>query len=189
MEVNWTDNFKLISIEIDNKLALMGQNFDKAHTKAQNMLPINGRITISKYLIISQFRNVASILKPSNIQLVNSQNMITKFFIRDSDHHWISDQKLYAPTIKGGLNCIELNTFFLALQMNLFKMNNNYKYDNFWTLTLDKFFKVSRQNRISILNYGSEYFTPIIKNCKYDKFKSMLQNLQNFLWEFSTSPQ
>ena len=76
--VNWTDNFKLLGIEIDNKLELLGQNFDEAHTKAQNViynwkackLPINGRITISKCLIISQFNYVASILKPSNTQLV-----------------------------------------------------------------------------------------------------------------------
>ena len=59
----------------------------------------------------------------------------------------------------------------------------------FWTLILDKLFKFNPQNRISILNYGSEYFTPIIKKCKYDIIKSMLQNLQNFLREFVTSPE
>ena len=53
--VNWTDNYKLLGIEIDKKLELLGQNYDMAHTKAQNIiynwkarkLPINGRITIS----------------------------------------------------------------------------------------------------------------------------------------------
>ena len=74
LEVNWTDSFKLLGLEIDNKLELMGQNFDKEHIKAQNIifdwkeckLPINGIITISKHLIISQFNYVASIIKPSN---------------------------------------------------------------------------------------------------------------------------
>ena len=77
MEVNWTDNFKLLGIEIDNKLELIGQNYDITHTKTQNIilnwkarkLPINGRITISKCPIISQFDYVASILKPSDTQL------------------------------------------------------------------------------------------------------------------------
>ena len=49
-EVNWTDRFKLLGLEIDNKLELMGQNFDKAHVKYQNInsdwksrkFPING---------------------------------------------------------------------------------------------------------------------------------------------------
>ena len=63
LEVNWTDNFKYLGLEIDNKLELMGQNFEKAHTKACKIisdrkackLPINGRITIIKCLIISKF--------------------------------------------------------------------------------------------------------------------------------------
>ena len=38
LEVNWTDNFKFLGIEIDNKLELLGQNYDMAHTKAQNIL-------------------------------------------------------------------------------------------------------------------------------------------------------
>ena len=92
-------------------------------------------------------------------------------FIRDIDHHWISEQKLYAPTTKGGLNSTELNTFFMALQLNWFKRYINYKYDDFLTLTLDNLFEVNPQNRISILNYGSEFFTPIIENCKYDIIK------------------
>ena len=77
----------------------------------------------------------------------------------------------------------------MALQMNWFKRYINYKYDYFWTLTLYKLFKVNPQKRIAILNYGSEYFSPIIKNCKYDNIKNMLQNLQDFLREFVTNPE
>ena len=55
-ELNWTDNFKLLGLDIHNKLEKWGLNYDKAHVKAQNIisnrnarkLPINGRITISK---------------------------------------------------------------------------------------------------------------------------------------------
>ena len=83
-------------------------------------------------------------------------------FIRDSDRHWTSDQKLNVPTNKGGLNCIELKTFFIALQINWFKRYIKYKYDNYWTLSLDKIFNVNPTNRISILNYGSEYYMQLI---------------------------
>ena len=70
LELNWTDNFKLLGLEIDNKLEKLGVNYDKAHVKAQNIisnwkarkLPINGRITISKRLNVSQFNYVASIV-------------------------------------------------------------------------------------------------------------------------------
>ena len=148
----------------------MGQNFDKVYVKAQNIisdwksrkLPINGRITISKCLIVSQFNYVASIIKHSNRQIQKSQNMINSC-IRDSDRHWVSDQKLYAPTNKGGLNCIELKTFFMALQMNWFKRYMNYKYDDYWTLSLDRVFNVNPTNRISILRWGCEDCTQFIE--------------------------
>ena len=58
--------------------------------------------------------------------------------------------------------------------MNWFKRYINLKYDDFWTLTLDKLFKVNPQNRITILNYGSEFLTPIITNCKYNIIKKKL---------------
>ena len=77
LKLNWTDNFKLLGLEIDNKLEKLGSNYDKAHVKAQNIisnwkarkLPINGRITISKCLIISQFNYVASIITPTQCQV------------------------------------------------------------------------------------------------------------------------
>ena len=97
-----------------------------------------------------------------------------------------------SKNIKGvtmGLNCTELNTSFMALQINWFIRYIDYRYDDFWTLTLDKLFKVNSQNRISIPNYGSECFSPLIENCKYDIIKSMLHNLQNFLQEFVTRPE
>ena len=59
-------------------------------------------------------------------------------FIRDSDRHWISDQKLFAPINKGGLNCIKLKTFFMCLQMKWFKRYIIFKYIDYWTETLDK---------------------------------------------------
>ena len=66
-----------MGIDIDNKLECLGQNFKKAHTKAQNIisnwkarkLPINGRITISKFLIISQFNYMASIISSTPSQI------------------------------------------------------------------------------------------------------------------------
>ena len=68
LDVKWVDNFKLLGIEIDNKLQNLNINFKKAYVKAQSInsnwkarkLPINGRIIISKSLIVSQFNYVAS---------------------------------------------------------------------------------------------------------------------------------
>ena len=153
----------------------MGQHFEKVHIKAQNInsdwkahkLPFNGRINISKCLILSQFKYVALIIKPSNRQILKS-NKIINAFIRDSDHHRISDQKQYAPTDMGGLNCIKLKAFFMALQVHRFKRYNNYRYEEFWILSLDKIFNVTPTNRISILKYGSKCISPQIAKCKHE---------------------
>ena len=100
LEVNWTNIFKILGLEIYNKLELMGQTFDKAYIKAQNIISewkffkllINGRITINECLIISQFNYIASMIKPSNKHILKSQKIINSH-IRDSDCHWISDKK------------------------------------------------------------------------------------------------
>ena len=123
----------------------MNINFEKAHTKAQNIisnwkarkLPINGRVTISKCLIVSQFNYVASVLTPSESQLKKSQELINTF-IRGGKHHWISDERLYTPTSSGGLNCIELDSFFKSLRMNWIKRYVHQEYDDYWTSILDK---------------------------------------------------
>ena len=122
LDVKWVDNFKLLGFEIDNKLQQLNINFDKALAKAQNIisnwkarkLPINGRIIISKSLVVSQFNYVASILTPPSM-LSKMQELVNNF-IRGGVHHWISDDKLYAPIKLGGLNCIELDSFLRGLK-------------------------------------------------------------------------
>ena len=62
-------------------------------------------------------------------------------------------------------------------------------YEDYWTSILDKVMLVSPGNRKKILNYGSEYFTSLIKNCEFDIIKIMIRNLQNFLRKLVTSPE
>ena len=42
-------------------------------------------------------------------------------FIRGGNHHWVSDERLYAPTKLGGLNFIELDSFFQKFTVKLDK--------------------------------------------------------------------
>ena len=62
-------------------------------------------------------------------------------------HHWIYDEKLYIPTKLGGLNCIELNSFFKGLQTNWIKRYIFEKYDDYWTDILDAELGVNINNR------------------------------------------
>ena len=76
LDIKCVDNIKLLGIEIYNKLENLNINFDKAYVKAQNIisnwkackLPINGRIMISKSLVVSQFNYLASIIAPPPLQ-------------------------------------------------------------------------------------------------------------------------
>ena len=109
-------------------------------------------------------------------------------FIRDCNHHWIADQRLYAPTNLGGLNCIKFDSFCMARRMNWLKRYINHRYDDYWTTILDEHLGVSPSNRKKIINYDSEYFTPLIRSCKFEIIRNMIKNLQAFLREFVTDP-
>ena len=84
-------------------------------------------------------------------------------FIRGGNHHWVSDERLYTPTKLGGLNCIELDSFFKGLQLNWIKCYIINKYNDFWADLLDEILGVTINTRHKILLFGSEYFTPIIQ--------------------------
>ena len=62
-------------------------------------LPIFGIIIIIKCLIVRKFNYVALIIRPSEKQIKTSQNMINAF-IREGDHHWISEKKCLHKPIK-----------------------------------------------------------------------------------------
>ena len=75
----------------------------------------------------------------------------------------------------------------MALQLNWFKRYINHKYEDYLTLSIYRIFKVNPINRISILNYGSDYYSPLIAKWEHDIIKNIVQNLQNFLPEFVTN--
>ena len=64
-------------------------------------------------------------------------------FIRGGNHHWVSDERLYTPTKLGGLNCIELKSFFKALQTNWIKRYVILKCDDYWANILDEILGVT----------------------------------------------
>ena len=69
--------------------------------------------------------------------LKKMQDLINSF-IRGGNCHWVSDERLYTPMKLGGLYCIELGSFFKALQTNWIKHYVIHKYNNYWTDILDK---------------------------------------------------
>ena len=114
------------------------------------------------------------------------QDLINSF-IRGGNHHWVSDERLYTPTKLGGLNCIELDSFFKGLKLNWIIIN---KYNDFWADLLDEILGVTINARHKILSFGGEYFTPIIQGqWESNELRNLISILQEFLREFVTNPE
>ena len=79
LPLEWENFFKLLGIDIDSKLQTLDYNFERVHGKTKSLindwrsrrLPIQGRINISKCMLVSQYTYVATILAPSNDQIEN----------------------------------------------------------------------------------------------------------------------
>ena len=58
--------------------------------------------------------------------------------IIEEDKPWISKSKIYQPINKGGLNCIELESFFKSIKLNWIKRYTSNEYNDYWTDLLDE---------------------------------------------------
>ena len=90
--LEWEDSFTLLGINIDNKLLKLDRNFDKVHSKTLSLIndwraqkiPLQGRINISKCLLVSQYTYVASILTLSEDQITKAQTAINNYIMDSS---------------------------------------------------------------------------------------------------------
>ena len=122
--------------------------------------------------------------------MLSKMQELVNNFIRGGVHHWISDDKLYAPIKFGGLNCIELDSFFKGLKTNWIKRYIFHGYDDFWTDILDEILGVTINTHKNILQYGSEFLNHIIQqDWESDQLKEMILTMQELLREFVTDPE
>ena len=70
LPLKWKSDFTLLGLNIDNKLNEMQENFERVHIRTCTLindwksrrLPIEGRIAISKFLLVSQYKYIATVL-------------------------------------------------------------------------------------------------------------------------------
>ena len=152
-------------LDIDNKLENLKANFDRVHLQTTTIindwkncyLPIEGRIAISKCLLVSQYTYISTIFVLMDDQIRQAQVAINKFImgINDNQRNWIKEEKLYQPKKIGDLNCIELKSFLKAIKLNWIKRYAIHGYDDFWTKLLDNHLRVNPVTRKGILNWSS----------------------------------
>jgi hypothetical protein len=100
LNMEWDNKFKLLGFNIDNKLKDIDGNFNAAHARTLSLindwrsrrLPLEGRISISKCLLISQYTYFATILPLKDAQISKAQKAINNYImnIKEGDKPWIS---------------------------------------------------------------------------------------------------
>ena len=71
LDLKWQDNFTILGFDIDSKLLKLDSNFDNAQKKFNGIISnwqgyqlfLDGRITITKSLLLSHYTYIASVLE------------------------------------------------------------------------------------------------------------------------------
>ena len=197
--LEWTDKFTLLGIEIDNQLLQLDLNFDRIFLKTETIisdwkarkLPIEGRIAISKALLISQYTYISSILFLTPTQIAAAQTQINNFILGISSQNkkWISNDRLYLPISKGGLGCMELGSFFDGLKISWMRRYIVEGYQDHWADILDNSLHITPPQRANVLEWGDQDFNNPIKNCKSPFLKQLLKTMQKLVNLHVTDPE
>jgi Reverse transcriptase (RNA-dependent DNA polymerase) len=119
---NITNNFKLLGVQIDNKLTKLDSNFEKCYEKICGIirywerfnLSLAGRITVSKTFLIQQICHFGCILMPGERLMNLMQTAIDNYCIGKLN---VSKDRLYISPEAGGLGLINLQSFLVAQQV------------------------------------------------------------------------
>ena len=104
----------------------------------------------------------------------------------ETGKNWLSKDRIYQPSKRGGLNCIELNDFLHAIRLNWMHRYLSLNYNDFWTSLLDKLLIVNPATRPSILEWGSEEFNNPIIRCNNRFLKPILMSMKLLCEKFQT---
>ena len=104
---------------MDQKLANINSNFDLVHENVEKLiskwqcykLTVQGRITITKSLLLSQYTYVGTVLDMNKCQTDLIQNKLNAFVLHNQKYdssvqqkrNWLKPEYLYGAVSQGGL--------------------------------------------------------------------------------------
>ena len=129
----YANTFKLLGVNIDNKLKNLTENFEarkkKIRTKIAIWRKLNlsevGNLIISKTFLVSQLGYLLSMMSCPDKLLQTMQDDIDKFIFRTGKNPWMTDKRRYLPPTEGGMGCINLSVYANALRCSWFKRIGN----------------------------------------------------------------
>ena len=155
LTLSWEDKFTLIGFQIDNRLKLLNDNYEKCFKKVHEIgrkwpryrLLLKGLITIAKTFLLPQFTYVASVLDP-NPNTYDVINKMLRNFVNTGSTiplgkcNWINQDILYGSKSEGGFNFIDARSFFLSLKIYWIKRYATDRLDDHWADIIDRELKI-----------------------------------------------
>ena len=98
--------------------------------------------------------------------------------VEKMENLWIDTKSLCNDKNNGGFGCINIKSFFTGLKLSWLRRYAIQQIDDHWCDILDTECGItSKKDRIKILGWGAEFFTPIIKK-RIPGISDFLQALQ-----------
>ena len=200
LNLKWVDSFTVLGINIDNRLKYLQDNFQRIYEKVDKKigtwirygLTFQGRITVAKSLLLSQYTYIATILDSNDKKITDKiQSQINLFVYQNklgtkenpNFKKWVPEDIYHGGKPIGGFRMIKIADFFQSLRLSWIRryaIGHGQPLDDHWCDILDMILDVTPQERLSILNRGSEFLTN--KVLKYypclTEFLISLQNIK-----------
>ena len=96
---------------------------------------------------------------------------------------------MYLPTSQGGLDLIELGSFFKGMTLSWIRRYVIDKYNDFWTSILDEYLGLTPETRHHVLKWGDQEFVNPLKNAKIPYLNQIISTLQHFVFVFPSDPE
>merc|ERR1711936_753355 len=207
LNLKWVDSFTVLGITIDNRLKYLQDNCQTIYEKVDKKigtwirygLTFQGRITVAKTLLLSQYTYIATILDSNNKKLTDKiQTQINLFVYQNkvgvknhqNPKNWVPEDIYHGGKPIGGFRMIKISDFFQSLRLawvRRYTYGNGTPLNYHWCDILDKILGVSPQERILILNRGSEFLTKKVHKY-YPCLTEFLISLQELQKKWLTLP-
>merc|ERR1712215_71318 len=198
LNFKWTDSFTVLGITIDNRLKHLQENFHRIYEKVDKKigfwirygLTFQGRISVAKSLLLSQYTYVATILDSYDKKITDKIQAQINLFVYNNKvgrkenpnfKKWVPEDIYHGCKPIGGFKIIKINDFFQSLRLSWIRryaIGNGQPLMDHWCDILDMILDVTPQERMSIINRGSEFLTKNVFK-SYPCLTEFLISLQN----------
>ena len=159
LNLDWSNNFKLLGVEFDNKLENMHTNFDIKLREIEKLfscwmhrnLTVYGKIVVVKTLALSKLSHLALVLPTLEKQHLKKLERLVFNFIWNGKPDKVARDHARLPEKLGGLGLTDIKQFWNSLKFSWLRRMCVSK--SFWITVLEKSLSEAISTSISILEF------------------------------------